>query len=190
MEVIGHVPPTASETAEVRQAEAELRLARAQVDLARAQARPDFGFAAEQAREENNRILMGGGHITLPLFNRGRPEIRAAQERERGAEAQLEVVRRQAEANRRAAMAELDRRRAAVTILQDAALPLLVDNERLIARSYEAGEIDLAELLTLRRQTNTIRMSAIARLQEAVRAWIDFVRATGGAPFVFGETQP
>ena len=102
----------------------------------------------------------------------------------------MEVVRRQAEASRRAAMAELDRRRTAVTILQETALPLLVDNEHLIARSYEAGEIDLAELLTLRRQTNTIRMSAIARLQEAAQAWIDFVRATGSMPFVFGETQP
>ena len=181
--IVNRSPPAVSVTPpEVRQAEAEVRQARAQVDVARAQARPDFGLAAEQAREENSNVIMAGGHITLPIFNRGQAGIRAAQERLRAAEARLEIAQRLADANRRAAMIELDRRRAAANVLTDTALPLLVDNERLTARSYETGEIDLAELLVLRRQTNTIRIAAINRLQDAAQAWVDLARATGALP--------
>ena len=178
------------DTPEVREAAAEVRRARAEAALARARTKPDFGIVAEEAREENSRIFLGGARLTLPIFNRGQAEVRAALARVQRAEALLELTRRQAEGELRAASAEFDRKRAAANLLDEVALPLLIDNERLIARSYEAGEIDLAELLTLRRQTNTIRTTAITRLEEAARAWIELLRRIGAPPLVSTETQP
>ena len=62
---------------------------------------------------------------------------------------------------------------AAVEELEKNALPSLDENEALARRSYEEGEIGLAELLLIRRETLEIRLAYVDRLVDAAIAGVE-----------------
>ena len=63
--------------------------------------------------------------------------------------------------------------------MSEGALPSVLDNEALAARSYETGEIGLLELLLIRREAFEARASTIERNLEAALAAIDLELAAG-----------
>ena len=73
-----------------------------------------------------------------------------------------------------------DQRLAAVEELEASALPLLDENESLARRSYEAGEMGLAELLLVRRETLDTRREYLDRLRAAAVAAVDVLASAGG----------
>jgi cobalt-zinc-cadmium efflux system outer membrane protein len=67
----------------------------------------------------------------------------------------------------------------AVEELEKSALPLLDENESLARRGYEAGEMALAELLLVHRETLETRREHLERLLEAAVAAVA-VEASAG----------
>ncbi|HET9299543.1 MAG TPA: TolC family protein, partial [Candidatus Polarisedimenticolaceae bacterium] len=167
---------------DLRVREAEQAEAGAALRLAQAERRPDLGLLARYEREEGDGTLFAGVRLTLPIANRGQgleQEARARQQRltaEQGAA--LQAVEVEVE-GARAAYTEA---RAAAAVLQEGALSLLEETERLSARSYEAGQIGLAEYLLVRRELSETRALYLERLLEAALAWVRLQTRTGGLP--------
>lgn len=164
---------------EIRRLEAEVRQARADLQIARGLRWPDLALRAEESKEEASNILLGGVLLSLPLFNRGQGERATATARLHRAELQLDVARQNAIADASGAYTEYLRQRAAADQLKLNALPLVADNVHLTERSYEVGEIDLAVVLTVRRQALDVRTHYLDRVRDAAETAID-VRTRAG----------
>jgi cobalt-zinc-cadmium efflux system outer membrane protein len=91
----------------------------------------------------------------------------------------LEVARQNAIGDAAGAYAEYTHRRAAAEELKANALPLLADTVHLTKRSYEVGEIDLAEVLTVRREALDARSRYLDRLRDAAEAAVDLQTRAG-----------
>jgi cobalt-zinc-cadmium efflux system outer membrane protein len=171
------VPPAARPPTDLRSHPA-VRAAAAAEHVGRAEQRlgerlrwPDLGLRVSYAREERDTILLGGLVLRLPLVERGQ-ELRATGDaRARAAAADGRTT---ADALHRRAVAmqkRLSILRAAVEQLDRDGVPALVEAERLVARSFEQGVIDLRDLLTTRRELVAARIEvADRRLTYAVAA--------------------
>lgn len=168
-----------SETPEVRRREAEVRQAEADLQVAAGMRWPNFALRAEESQEEDSHILLGGVRFSLPIFNRGAGERAAAKARLDRARLELGIAQQTALADLRGAFAQYQRQRAAVEELRLNAAPLLADNVRLAQRSYEVGEIDLAEVLIIRRETLDARSRYLDRLREAEETAVDLQSRAG-----------
>jgi len=161
--------------AEVREAEAEIR-------LGEALARPGWGVRGGVAREEGAEIVTAGVVVKLPVHQRGRETAAVGQARADALRRSLETLRAAAEADLRGRFAALERQLAAARELEGAALPALDDNESLAQKSFEAGEIDLGELLLLRREILETRLVYLERLLDAALTRVELEAAAGALP--------
>ncbi|MEA2605029.1 MAG: outer membrane protein heavy metal efflux system [Acidobacteriota bacterium] len=169
----GERPDLAALAAGAREAEAQVR-------LGETLARPEWALRTGFAREERADIVSGGIAITLPLFRRGQEEQAVGRARADSLRAREAAVRRAAEAEVRGAFAAYQRRLQAVTELESAALPAVADNETLAQRSFEAGEINLGELLLIRREILETRLSHLDLLLAARLAAVELETKAGG----------
>jgi len=167
---------------DLRALAAELREAEAEIRLGQALARPDWGVRGGLAREEGAEIVTAGVVVTLPVHRRGRETIAVGQARADAIRRSLEAVRAAAEAEVRGRSAALARQLEAVRELESAALPALDDNESLAQKSFEAGEIDLGELLLLRREILEARLVYLERLLDAALTRVELEAAAGALP--------
>jgi outer membrane protein, heavy metal efflux system len=158
---------------------AELREAEAEVLLGQARARPGFGVRGGVARDEGTPIVLAGVVVRLPLHDRGREAIAVGEARAAALRQALAVARRGAEAEVRGGSAALERRLAAVRELEQTALPALDDSESLATKSFDAGEIDLGELLLLRREILETRLAYLDRLLDAALSRGELEAAAG-----------
>jgi cobalt-zinc-cadmium efflux system outer membrane protein len=158
---------------------AELREAEAEVLLGEALARPGVGVRGGIAREEGAEIVTAGVVVTLPLHNRGQETIAVGQARASALRQALEASRGAAGAEVRGRYAALSRQLAAVRELETTALPALEDNESLALKSFEAGEIDLGELLLIRREILETRLTFLERLLDATLTRFELEAAAG-----------
>ncbi len=107
-------------------------------------------------------------HVTVPLFDRARPEIAAAQARALQSKAESEALRRTVRAEIAAWRAAVIERRA-IADRYRAALGAGTDQiERIAQISYEAGERGILELLDAHRTAASARIRQ-AELEAAVR---------------------
>ena len=159
--------------------EAEGRAAAAELQLGRGQAWPELGLGARYERDEGADVLLGTVQLGLPLFVRGQGLRTEASARVRRMQFELEAGRRAAEVEVRTAYEIHAQRRRAVAELESQALPLLDANETLARRSYDAGQIGLAELLLVRRETLETRLEYLDRLLEVAIAGVE-LEATAG----------
>jgi len=169
----------AATSPEIRAIVARVRQAEADLQAARSLRWPDLALRAEESREEEARILLGGVRLSLPVFNRGQGERATAAARLQRAQLELDVARQIAVAEAEGAFAEYTRRRTAADELKNNALPLLADTVHLTVRSYEVGEIDLAEMLTVRREALDARARYLDRLRDAAEAAVDLQTRAG-----------
>jgi cobalt-zinc-cadmium efflux system outer membrane protein len=169
---MAELPELRAIAAESREAEAELR-------LGSAEGRPDMGVSFDFEREEGVDVFLFGGILELPWTRTG--EARRAEAEARGRRLALELSgARNASAVRLRTAYEVYRaRRESAEAMTTGALPSVIDNEMLAARSYEAGEIGLLELLLLRREAFDSRISTIERSLQAALAAIDLELAAG-----------
>jgi len=167
---------------DLRALAAEVREAEAEILLGQALARPDWGVRGGIAREERAEIVTAGVVVKLPLHRRGREAITVGQARADALRRSLEAVRAAAETEIRGRFAALARQLAAVHELESAALPALDDNEALARKSFEAGEIDLGELLLLRREILETRLVYLERLLDAALSRVELEAAAGALP--------
>jgi outer membrane protein, heavy metal efflux system len=168
----------ASERADVKALTADLAEAEADVRLGRGLAWPDVSPTVRYERDDGTHVLWGGLSVTLPLFNRGQ------EQRSVGA-ARTERIRGEIAALKRAAQSEVAaaweayglRLKAADALLANVAA--LDDNDRLARRSYEVGQIGLAELLLIRRETLEARGALLQRQVEASLARVELQARAG-----------
>jgi outer membrane protein, heavy metal efflux system len=154
---------------DVRALEAELREAEADSRLARGYAWPDVSPGVKFERDEGERVLWAGLTVTLPVFNRGQELEAVSDARAARIRGELEALRR-AVRNQVTTAVESYRLRVQAAEELRSTLAALDDNEALARRSYEVGQIGLAELLLVRRETVETRLALLDRLLEAVEA--------------------
>lgn len=164
---------------DLRALAAELREAEAEVLLGRSMARPELGVRGALAREEGAEIVTAGVFVTLPIHNRGQQTVAVGEARATALRQALAAARRAAEAEVRGRHAALTRQLAAVRELETTALPALDDNESLALKSFEAGEIDLGELLLIRREILETRLAWLERLLDASLTRFELESAAG-----------
>ena len=171
-----------AERPDIKALAAELREAEAEVVLGQALARPSWGVRGGVAREEGAEIVTAGVVVTLPVHNRGQETIAVGQARAAALRQALETARAAAGAEVRGRYSALSRRLAAVRELESTALPALEDNESLALKSFEAGEIDLGELLLIRREILETRLTYLERLLDASLTRFELEAAAGALP--------
>ena len=162
----------AGDRPELQALAAEIREAQAQVKLGEGFRWPTVAPAVSFKRDQGDRVVQGGISVTLPLFNRGQ-ELQAV-----GA-ARTSRLQRELDASRRAMTTEIRTaydvyatQVTAVEELERDALPGLEENETLARRSFEEGEIGLAELLLIRRETFETKTVYVGRLLDAAIAGV------------------
>jgi cobalt-zinc-cadmium efflux system outer membrane protein len=169
----------AADRPDLRVIEAEIAEAEADQRLARTLRWPDFGVRASFAKEEGDRIILGGVGLTLPVFNRGQEATAIANARLARLRAQREALTRTIEAEVRGAVATHDTLRAAASEYERTVLPLVEENEKLALESYEVGQIGLGDLLLVRREALEARRAFIDQLIETRLAEVE-LRARAG----------
>jgi cobalt-zinc-cadmium efflux system outer membrane protein len=141
-------------TAEIDQTAAERR-------LAASFARPEFAVAAQYDREEGDNIVLGGLRVRLLVFNKAQEDLALVNARAERLRTERDLRRRTLEVQIRSAVEAYRLRRSAVETLEREALPATTDNEALARRSYEVGQISLADWLVLRREALQIQRESL-----------------------------
>ncbi len=149
----------------------------------RKRALPDLSVTAAQTRfrEGGERAYNLGLSLSIPLFDRNRGGIRAANADQRAAEARLDQQRRDSEAARLSAVAGLkatgSRTRAA-----DESVVAAEEAYRLARIGFDAGRISQLELRSTRSALIAARGAAVDARLSRVGAEIDLARLEGRAP--------
>ena len=169
----------AQERADLRALEAKLDEAEAESRLARGESWPDLGLGPRYERDEQDDIVLGELSLALPIFDRAQGPQAEARARARRLRLELDAVRRAIGVEVQTAFTVHAERLQAVEELETSALPLLDENESLARRSYEAGEMSLAELLLIRRETLETRREYLERLVEAAVAAVEVEAGAG-----------
>ena len=165
---------------DLRVLEARLAEAEAELRLARGEAWPDLGLGARYERDERDDVVLAELSFALPVFDRTQGAQAEARARANRLRSQLDSARRAAGVEVQTALEVHARRVKAADDLETLALPLLDENESLARRSYEAGEMPLAELLLVRRETLDTRREYLDRLLDAAVASLE-LQASAGA---------
>lgn len=176
---LAEVAGGAAERPDLKVLEAGAREAEADVRLGGALAWPDLGLGAAYERDDGNNVALGLVTLTLPIFDRGQGMRAEGMARQQRIEFELEASRRALAVEVRAAFDAYERRIEAVNELERGALPALADNESLARRSYDAGQLSLAELLSIRRETVDTRKAYVDRLHDAALAGVELEAAAG-----------
>ena len=164
---------------EIRVLEAAIQEAQAQEQFGRSFGRVEFGVGARYQREERNNIVLGGLTLTLPMFSKGQEPIASGLARAARLRAELDATRIRIGIEVRAALAAYQSRVEAVQVLERDALPGLDESVTLATRSFEVGQIGLAELLLIRREIIDTRFQYLDALLEAAIARVELDARAG-----------
>jgi outer membrane protein, heavy metal efflux system len=156
---------------------AEIGEAEALIQLGRGLRRPDLGLQVAYEHEAPDNIFLGGLTIAIPAFQRGQGTLAAGVARAARARLQLETARQSAVAQLVAAYSVYQQHATLAGTLETEAMPSLGDNQGLAQRSYEAGELNLMELLLIRRNGLEMRTMLVERRLAAAqsRLEVDYV---------------
>jgi len=169
----------AAERPDVRALDAEIAETEAEQRLTKTLRWPDFGLRASFKHEGEERVVLGGVGISIPAFNRGQEASAVARARLTRLHAERDALTRTIEAEVRGAIASHDALRGAVEQYERTVLPLIEENERLALESYDVGQIGLADLLLVRRESLEARRTFIDQLIELRLAEVE-LRARAG----------
>ena len=166
---------------EVAAARAEVEAARAGVRLARAERIPDITAIGGVKRQSDGfRGLFLGLSIPLSLFDRGAGSVEATEAQVRSAEERLLLTSRQVENDLRRAIESYRSLRSRHEFLGEDVLNEEPDLLQIAQVAYDAGEMDLVELLDAAEALWDAR-TAQARLKADLwTAFYDLERAAGG----------
>ena len=155
-------------------AEADRKAAEARARFEQRRANPDVTvhIGARRFQAEGSTALVAGVSVPLPLFDRNRGNVAAADAEERAARARSEAARLEAKAAQVAAQADYDAADAQVAAA-GRAVASAQEAYRMTHLAYQAGKIPLSEVITLRRGVGRARAALleaeIARYTAAAR---------------------
>lgn len=170
---------TAEDRPDIKVLESELQGATADVRLGNTFKSPDFGTIARYQRDQGDNIVQGGVRITLPVFSRGQELTATGNARASRIHGELEAIKTAVRNEIKTAFDTYTFRAEALQELERLALPSLLENETLARRSYEEGEIGLAELLLIRREILETRLAYVTTLLDAALAGVDLEFKSG-----------
>ncbi len=176
---LGTALQSAAARPELRSLDAAAQEAEADVRLSLTYTRPDYGLEARYSREQGDHIVFGGLKISLPTSSRGQEQRAVGSARATRLRSDLEAARSQVHIEVRTAFEILNRRQAALRILETEVLPGLEENVQLTARSFDVGQIGLPDLLLIRREILDTRSQYLNALLEAALARTDFDASAG-----------
>ena len=169
----------AEDRPDIRVLESELQGALADVRLGNTFKLPDLGAIARYQRDQGDNIVQGGVRVTLPLFSRGQELTATGSARATRIRGELEAIKTAVRNEIKTAFDTYTYRTEALQELESTALPSLLENETLARRSYEEGEIGLAELLLIRREILETRLTYVNTLLDAALAGVDLEFKSG-----------
>ncbi|GAM01532.1 TolC family protein [Sphingomonas parapaucimobilis] len=151
-------PVDPMQSAAVKLAQAEREAAARAVTVQQRRATPDITaqLGVRQLRVANGPAIVAGVTIPLPVFDRNRGNIAAAQAELWGMEARAAATRLEAEAGTHAARAQIDAADARATAAKRT-LATAEEAYRLARIAYEAGKAPLIELLSARHNLGAAR---------------------------------
>ena len=158
---------------------ADAREAEAQIQLGRALRRPDLGLRVGYEREDESHVLLGGLTVALPAFQRGVGTVAGGVARASTSRLELETARDAAVAQLDAAYAVHQQHATLASTFAAEAVPSLDDTQNLARRSYDAGELNLMNLLLIRRDGLETRTMLIDRRLDAARSRVAVDYAAG-----------
>lgn len=163
---------------EVRVIDARIAEAEGELQLGRAMRWPEVGIGASWAEEEGDEIIGATIGFTLPVYDRGQLRSGVARARLVRLKAERAAIIQSYEAT---LMGLIQKQQALAAAAEHAeiAAGLAVENEQLALESYEGGQIGLAELILVRRESADARAEWIDRLLDARRAAIETDRIGG-----------
>lgn len=153
--------------------------------LARAERKPDLGLEVAYRRigsEETNSLDVGVS-IPIPLFDRNQGSIQAARAEAVAARHDAATLRNELELRLRDAHRRLAQAIRAAELLRDEVLPQAEQVLETVETRYRAGDISLADVLPVRRDTTQLRLDHLSFLRDVMRAWADLI------PFVALDAQ-
>lgn len=159
-------------------ADADVRARVARVDLAKAERIPDVKVELLYHRLEASsaNTFDVGLSIPLPLFNRNQGKLREARAEQAAAEARARMTQNELETRLRESHVQLT---AALAYSQTVKAEILGPAEailRVVAARHTAGDVNLAEVLPVRRDWAAVQLSYLESLREVMQAWAE-VRA-------------
>jgi cobalt-zinc-cadmium efflux system outer membrane protein len=172
----------AGERPDLREIEAAVREAEAELRLGEGYRLPDLGLGAAYEREEGASVVVGRLMLRLPFFERGQGQTAEASARASRLRQELEAARRAVASEIHTAFDVYRLRSESVAEIEREALPLLDTGESMARRAYEEGQMGLAELLLLRRESISVRDDHLDRMLEAAVAGIELEASAGALP--------
>jgi cobalt-zinc-cadmium efflux system outer membrane protein len=164
---------------DIRVGAAQLREASAGLRLGTALGWPEIAFGVKYSQEEEGAsAVLGTVKLTLPVFERGQGVRAEARARVRRLRFELDATRRRVHMEGDTALMVYHMRVDALAELA-ATAPMQEQNEALARRSYEMGELGLADLLLVRREVLETQVEFLGRQLDAAIAGIELEAATG-----------
>ncbi len=168
----------AGRRADVKAAEAERQKAQAEIDGGKGQRWPDLTPAVRYERDEGKNVLWGGLTLSLPVFNRGQEQRGMGEARAARLDAEIGALRQAARVEVESAFEAQRLRLEALAVLRDAAARF-EENETLARRSYDVGQIGLAELLLVRREAVDAQLALLGRRLDAAEGEVELLARAG-----------
>jgi outer membrane protein, heavy metal efflux system len=166
---------------DLRALAAEAREAEAQVALGQAARWPRLALGGSYERDGGDDVLAAVLSIELPLFERGQAARAGGRARAARLRTEAAAAGRATLAGLRGAHAVYQERLSAAAALE-VALPLLEQNEELARKSYEAGQLSLAEWIVVRREGLDTRLEHLEQLLAAAEAGVALALTAGVSP--------
>ena len=141
---------------------------------------PDPTFGVSYARSHEERSLLFGVTIGLPLFNRNQGGIATAGALKQRASVAEQNALRSVEREARAAFAAYENAREAAEGFDREVVERLAENIDLARESFQAGKISLLEFNLLRRELVETRLAYLDAVAELVEARFALELALGG----------
>jgi outer membrane protein, heavy metal efflux system len=156
-------------------ARADVESARARVDLAKAERIPDVSLDLFYRRLEQSKAntFDVGIVVPLPVFDRNQGRIRAAEAEQREAEARARSNRGDAIRRVREAHVKLSEAVNRTKLVKDQILPKAGTVLKVAEARYAAGELNLTEVLLMRRDGAAARLAYLEALRETMEAWAE-----------------
>jgi outer membrane protein, heavy metal efflux system len=170
---------SARERPDVHVLDGERGEGQAEERLGASQGWPDLRLGVAYAREEDADIVLGTVALTLPFFARGQGERSVGRAKAARASIEKAGLARAIDGEVRAAFAVYEKRRAAADEYAKNVLPLVEENEALLRKGFEAGQLTLAEYLAARRELLEARREHVDRRFEAAEAAVELEAAAG-----------
>jgi cobalt-zinc-cadmium efflux system outer membrane protein len=160
---------------------AQAAQADAEAAAGRAERWPELGIGAAYERDEGRDVVLGLLSLELPLFDRGQGQSAAGEARARRLRFEAEAARRALVTSIRDGHVVYQRRLEAVKLLEEA-VPVVEGTEELARKSFEAGQLSLAEWLVVRREAVETRLDYLDQALRAAEAGIALARRAGVSP--------